>query len=119
MNIDHIKQFEEFHAHVYFDEATSSTARTLCESAGQTFDLTVGRHHEKTVGPHPRWSCQLAFSKTTLLPLMAWLENNRQGLTVFVHALSGNDYEDHTQLVAWLGTPVALNLDVFNKDKEA
>jgi DOPA 4,5-dioxygenase len=111
--MDHIKDFEAFHAHVYFDEATSDMAKAICQAAGEAFTLTVGRHHEKPVGPHPRWSCQLAFSRAQLEPLVQWLETHRQGLTVFTHALSGQDLKDHTDHVLWLGEPVALKLEVF------
>lgn len=111
--MDHIQDFEEFHAHVYFDEATSGKARAICQSANEAFTLTVGRHHEKPVGPHPRWSCQLAFSRAQLEPLIRWLETHRQGLTVFIHALSGHDLRDHTEHVLWLGERVELKLEAF------
>ena len=48
-----------------------------------------------------------------LEPVVQWLETHRQGLTVFTHALSGQDLKDHTDHVLWLGEPVALKLEVF------
>ena len=50
-----------YHAHVYFDAATLERARTLCERAAVNFGIAMGRVHERLVGPHPRWSCQLTF----------------------------------------------------------
>ena len=50
-----------WHAHVYFNADTLAQARTLCEAAAAQFPLKMGRVHEKPVGPHPDWSCQLAF----------------------------------------------------------
>ena len=57
-----------YHAHVYFDAASREQARTLCEAAGRTLGVTVGRMHDKPVGPHPRGSCQLAFARRRSLP---------------------------------------------------
>ncbi len=50
-----------FHAHIYFGPETIDQARNLCEQAAKEFPLKMGRVHEKAVGPHPDWSCQLAF----------------------------------------------------------
>ncbi|NKC00335.1 MAG: 4,5-dioxygenase [Pseudomonadales bacterium] len=113
MNLEPIHGFDAYHAHVYFGASTSGAAQKLCERAGKTFDLTVGRHHEKPVGPHPEWSCQLAFQVEIRDALIQWLDDKRRGLTVFIHGLSGNDLDDHTKHVIWLGAPVALNLKVF------
>ena len=41
--------------------ATIAQARTLCETAAAKFNVAMGRVHERPVGPHPDWSCQLAF----------------------------------------------------------
>ena len=60
--------FAQYHAHVYFDEKTVEQARKLCESAAKRFGVAMGRVHRKPVGPHPRWSCQLAFDSAHLTP---------------------------------------------------
>ena len=99
-----------YHAHVYFDAATRERAQRLCEEAGRRFKLTVGRMHDKPVGPHPRGSCQLAFAAHEFAQVMPWLIENRAGLTVFAHAESGNALRDHTEHVIWLGPSETLNL---------
>ena len=99
-----------YHAHVYFDAATRASAERLCEAAGHAFSLTVGRMHDKPVGPHPRGSCQLAFDKDEFAKVMPWLIENRRGLTVFAHALTGDALKDHTDHVIWLGPSEPLNL---------
>ena len=48
-----------YHAHVYFDAAERERAQRLCEAAHAAFGVTVGRMHDRPVGPHPRGSCQL------------------------------------------------------------
>jgi len=105
--------FAKYHAHVYFDEKTVNRAQRLCETAASRFGVAMGRVHEKLVGPHPRWSCQLAFDAAQFDSLIPWLDANRDGLTVLVHGLTGNDLEDHTVNAAWLGEPAELNLAVF------
>ncbi len=104
-----------YHAHVYFDEASRERARQLCEAAGRAFPVTVGRMHDKPVGPHPRGSCQLAFGSELFADVIPWLIVNRRGLTVFVHAESGDVLRDHTEHVLWLGASEALNLAALTK----
>ncbi|HZM44547.1 MAG TPA: DOPA 4,5-dioxygenase family protein, partial [Burkholderiales bacterium] len=45
--------FSTYHAHVYFEEGTVEQARQLCQQAASLFGVTMGRVHEKLVGPHP------------------------------------------------------------------
>lgn len=106
-------RYQRYHAHVYFDAATLARARSLCVRAGELFDVAVGRVHEKRVGPHPHWSCQLAFEAHTFDGLIDWLDAHRDGLTVQVHACTGNDLADHTVHASWLGEPAELNLAFF------
>ena len=102
-----------YHAHVYFDKDTLSFATTLCEEAGARFGLHVGRVHQKPVGPHPLWSCQITFGRKHFDQFIPWLDENRKDLTVFVHALTGDDLKDHTEYAYWLGDSVELNLSMF------
>lgn len=105
--------FPAYHAHVYFDEQSVDHATALCEQAGALFGVTVGRVHRKLVGPHPRWSCQLAFADSQFDQLIPWLEQNRKGLTMLVHGLTGHNLDDHTLHASWLGSDVPLNLSMF------
>ena len=105
--------YPKYHAHVYFNENSLEQAQRLCENAASRFGVAMGRVHQKPVGPHPRWSCQLAFDASQFDALIAWLDANRDGLTILVHGLTGNDLEDHTAHASWLGEPAALNLAVF------
>jgi aromatic ring-cleaving dioxygenase len=102
-----------YHAHVYFDAATVDQARALCEDAGRQFKVAVGRVHERNVGPHPRWSCQLAFAAAEFDKIVPWLEAHRAGLDVFVHGLTGDDWKDHTDHAYWLGRAWPLVLEAL------
>jgi len=111
--------YSNYHAHVYFDQRTLGAAQRLCRHAGELFGVAVGRVHQQLVGPHPRWSCQLAFHAEQFDELIAWLDQNRDGLSVLVHACTGNDLEDHTVHASWLGEPVELNLAFFASGDDA
>ncbi len=99
-----------YHAHVYFDATTIDQARALCEEAARKFPLIMGRVHERPVGPHPDWSCQLAFRPEVFKDLIPWLMVNRNGLNVLVHPLTGNDLRDHRDYPMWLGQSRPLDL---------
>lgn len=103
-----------YHAHVYYDEHTLHIAKQVCEAAGELFGLPIGRMHQRAVGPHTMWSCQIAFDREDFDAFIPWLDAHRQGLTVFVHGLSGDDYLDHTEHAYWLGEPVAVNTRLFS-----
>ncbi|MHA6560231.1 DOPA 4,5-dioxygenase family protein [Pseudomonas alliivorans] len=103
-----------YHAHVYFDANTLEQARALCEAAADRFAVKMGRVHQKRVGPHPDWSCQLAFGHAQLADLMLWLALNRNGLVVFTHPLTSNERLDHTEHAIWMGAVRPLDLSVFD-----
>lgn len=117
MEFKDISKIEKYHAHVYFDESSAERARALCEEAGKRFGAIVGRMHHRPIGPHPSWSCQLAFDRNNHTELLTWLAFNRNELTILIHPLSGNDLKDHTDYASWMGEPQALNLDIFSQSE--
>ncbi len=108
-----VNSFSEYHAHVYFDKDSVEHASLLCQQAAELFGVKAGRVHRKPVGPHPCWSCQLAFNHRQFEELIPWLDRNRRGLTVLVHPVTGNDLEDHTTNASWLGDEVVLDTSMF------
>lgn len=104
-----------YHAHVYFDAQSIDRARALCEEAAQRFALKMGRVHERPVGPHPDWSCQLAFEHAQLADVVLWLALNRKGLVVFLHPLTGDDLADHSEHAIWMGAVRPLKLSLFER----
>lgn len=102
-----------YHAHVYFDAATLDQARALCEAAARRFPLKMGRVHEKPVGPHPDWSCQLAFKASLFAEVVPWLALHRKGLVVFIHPITGQDLIDHRDRAMWMGAVRPLDLSVL------
>ena len=102
-----------YHAHLYFDAGSVEQARALAQEAGGLFKVQVGRVHEQLVGPHPRWSCQLAFSAAEFDKLIPWLDEHRGGLDVLVHGLTGDPLADHTEYAYWLGNEWPLDLSML------
>lgn len=113
MNFQDPSIIESYHAHVYYEEQTFEKAQALCEEAVKRFNVKMGRLHRKPVGPHPMWSCQLSFLPEMYSQIIPWLSLNRNDLTIFVHPNTGNDLDDHTKYVGWLGECKKLKIDMF------
>jgi DOPA 4,5-dioxygenase len=102
-----------FHAHLYYNEDTYESAIKIIEKAKSLHYVSVGTAHKKPVGPHPVWSCQFLFKTSDLNVMIPWLLKNHEGLTFFIHGLSGDDLKDHTDYVMWIGKKYKLNLSIF------
>ena len=107
-----------YHAHVYFDAGTTAFARALCQRLADEGLVSMGRVHERLVGPHPRWSCQLSFERSGFDTVVARLDRERGPLDVLIHGVSGDDYADHTAHAGWLGAAQPLDLSQFKRTAE-
>ena len=107
-----------YHAHVYFDADSIDQARALCEATVAKFGVDMGRVHEREVGPHPHWSCQLTFPAEQFGEIIPWLNVQRDGLSVFVHPLTGDALWEHRDAQMWLGPSSPLKLEMFLKDQD-
>ena len=108
-----IAVIEDWHAHVYFDADTAEAARALRQAIESRFAVEMGRFHERLVGPHPRWSYQVAFKPARFGELVPWLALNRGELVVFVHPNTGDELGDHRDRPLWLGEKLDLDLSIF------
>jgi len=106
---------ESYHAHVYYDEASRSTAEWLREELGARFEVELGRWHDKLVGPHPRSMYQVAFDATEFARIVPWLMINRRGLIVLVHPNTGDAVEDHETNPLWLGEKLELDIEFLRR----
>ncbi|ANC01003.1 MULTISPECIES: DOPA 4,5-dioxygenase family protein [Pseudomonas] len=110
-----MQRIKGYHAHVYYDASTQEQARQLCEEAARLFPVTMGRMHQKPVGPHPDWSCQLAFGPEVVGVVLPWLALYRRGLVVFLHPLTGDELADHRDHAIWMGAIRPLDLSIFKQ----
>jgi aromatic ring-cleaving dioxygenase len=53
--------------------------------------------------------------KTTFEQFIPWLEAQRNGLSILIHADTGDDLTDHTKYAYWLGKPTEIDLSMFKK----
>lgn len=104
----------DFHAHIYFDAADIDRAKRLAKEVRERFGVAVGHFHERPVGPHPRGSVQMTVPTERFGEVATWLAVNRAGLTIFAHASTGEDWQDHTHNVVWFGPSEDLNLEIFD-----
>jgi aromatic ring-cleaving dioxygenase len=104
---------EGYHAHIYYDRATRPAAERLRAGLGERFAARLGNWHDEPVGPHRCAMYQVAFAAGELPRLLPWLMLNRGGLSVLLHPVTGNDYDDHARFALWLGTPLPLRLEVL------
>lgn len=105
-----INKHQSYHAHIYFDQNTVDIATELYEKIQNQFDFKIGQLHKKAVGPHLQWMFYLPFSHSDFELLISYLEDNRKGLSILIHPLTGNDLKDHSEHASWLGAPVPLKL---------
>lgn len=103
----------DFHAHIYFDPSEVEHARALATRAQDRFGVPVGHFHLVPVGPHPRGSVQMTVPVDRFGEVATWLAVNRAGFTIFAHASTGDDRQDHTHNVVWFGPSEELNLSIF------
>ena len=47
--------------------------------------------------------------------IIDWLAKNRQGLTIFTHANTGDVMLDHTEHTIWMGQMMALDLELLQR----
>lgn len=105
---------ENFHAHIYYHPEEVERAKALGGEAQRRFGVPVGHYHLRPVGPHPRGSVQLTVTPGQFGEFAQWLALNRDGLTVFAHANTGDDLADHTRHVIWFGPSEELDLSIFD-----
>ncbi|EDM26718.1 hypothetical protein LNTAR_18765 [Lentisphaera araneosa HTCC2155] len=108
-----INNYESYHAHVYFNDSTESLAQQIYTSIDKEFNFDLGRIHLKPVGPHTQWMFQVAFTANDFETFINWLESNRQDLSILIHPLSGDNYQDHSEHAQWLGQKLELDLKIF------
>ena len=104
----------DFHAHIYFDPPQLDEARALAAAVQQKFGVAVGHFHQRPIGPHPRGSVQMTVPTDRFGDVATWLAVNRAGLTIFAHASTGKDRQDHTHNVIWFGPSEELDLSIFD-----
>jgi aromatic ring-cleaving dioxygenase len=114
-----ISEIGSFHAHVYYDPATSrGEAERLREWIGERFSVTLGRWHDVKVGPHDQAMYQVAFATGLFSELVPWLMLNHGTLSVLVHPNTTNPRRDHLVDPFWIGQPLPVHGDKLPEEAE-
>jgi DOPA 4,5-dioxygenase len=110
-----LSNIDSWHAHVYFDADSHDAAQNFRGVVDIQFrdQVQLGRFHERPVGPHPRWSFQIAFAPAQFAEVVSWLTLNHGPLDVFVHPNTGDQLRDHRDSAMWLGRSYELKLDAL------
>ena len=102
-----------YHAHVYLDAATRQQAVQLGHELDRRFPVSIGRIHDRPIGPHPKPMFQVLVAPADFERVISWLMQNRQGLDVLVHPDTGDDLADHRDSALWLGNVLSLDLSAL------
>ena len=108
---------EGYHAHIYFPSADPAAGAAYQQRMRERFGelVAVGRFHAQAVGPHPIAMFQVAFPAGHLEELVQWLTGQREGRSILIHPITGNDLADHRDHALWLGPQLALTLAFLEK----
>lgn len=112
------KDIASYHAHIYYDGGSKQHAGDLRREMGKRFVVELGRWRDNAIGPHPRSSYQVTFTKDQFVEIMPFLALNRGGLHILVHPNTGDGYIDHTENAMWVGPSIPLNAEWMQRNQE-
>lgn len=106
-----------YHAHIYFDNASRTTAERVRNNIIQDIpQLTYrGQLIPISVGPHPKPMFELHIPGDCINFAMASIDALREGLSVLIHPVQDNEYVAHTIQARWLGEVLPLKLDALQQ----
>ena len=114
MTAESERSIVSWHAHVYFDPAsTRPQAERVRSGIAERFSVQLGRWHEVPIGPHTGAMYQVAFDVEVFANLVPWLAVHREGLSVLVHPNTLAPRADHLVHAIWLGPRLPVLGDVL------
>lgn len=105
----------EYHAHVYFTEATKATAEKLYEDLGRIFADRLVRNSIAygPRGPHVTNMFGIDIPLREFEAVVSFLVVNHGRHSVLIHPVTGNELLDHSHHALWLGERQPLDLSVL------
>lgn len=107
---------EDFHAHIYFTDATRASAMDLRQrlATAPEFCVELQPVRDRPMGPHPTPMFNAHIDDANLAPVIHWLMRNHGPHSVLIHPESGDELRDHTDHAMWLGTSLPLRLEALS-----
>ncbi|MFT4198713.1 MAG: DOPA 4,5-dioxygenase family protein [Pseudoxanthomonas sp.] len=107
---ERIDEIVAYHSHIYFTAQTRHIAERLNEELQDRFKIWDYRWLDAANALHPQPMFRFAILKEDFQRYVEWIVRAREGLTVLVHPITGDDYIDHTYLAIWIGGRLELNV---------
>ncbi|RZZ83033.1 DOPA 4,5-dioxygenase family protein [Pseudoxanthomonas winnipegensis] len=105
-----IDEIVAYHSHIYFTAETRHIAERLNEELQDQFKIWDYRWLDAANGLHPQPMFRFAILKEDFQRYVEWIVRVREGLTVLVHPITGDDFVDHTYLAIWIGGRLELGV---------
>jgi len=106
-----------YHAHVYFGspEERDHAIALREEIPARWPTAELGRVHDKQVAFHPRPMYQVSFSNDDFGTFVPWLMERHGPLSILIHPITGNVWQEHVDQPLWLGEQLPLDLEILRR----
>ena len=110
---------QRFHGHIYFTADQIELAGKVRDNLASALpQLTyIGKLIPKPIGPHSRPMFEIHIPAVEIGPILAVIDNLREGLPVLIHPVLEDELAAHTTLARWLGEALPLDLKVLEKPR--
>lgn len=100
-----------FHAHIYYDAASRSSAVMLREMLMKSVPAGVRIYPpiDRPVGPHPTPMFEVDFSAEQFHAVVTQIMLGHGEHSVLVHPITGDDLKDHFNHAIWIGKTLPLD----------
>ncbi len=108
-----MEKIRGYHAHVYFDAESLSSAADLRRRAAEALSGRVVVHGliDRAIGPHPLPMFEIDIPRGELEIFLNWMMLNHGAHSVLIHPITGDDLADHRDHPLWIGRPLPLDLE--------
>ncbi|MBX9895027.1 MAG: DOPA 4,5-dioxygenase family protein [Nitrosomonas sp.] len=109
-----------FHGHIYFTADQIELAGKVRDNLASALpQLTyIGKLIPKPIGPHSKPMFEIHIPAAEIDPILAVIDNLREGLPVLIHPVLEDELAAHTALARWLGEVLPLDLKVLEKPRD-
>src|ERR1044071_7824136 len=109
------KQIHGYHAHVYFDKTSRSSAAEFRKKLIENFGAQIRIHGliDEPIGPHPLPMFEVPLRSEDFATVVPWTMLTHGRHSILVHPITGSDLADHRDHPIWIGPQLPLDLTVL------